>query len=407
MGAYEFQAKAADGRTVRGELEAANETEARIKLRAQKMIPLAVTPKGTVTRRNAQPLRKRKIKVAAKDLQIFTRQFAVLVGSGVPILQSLEAMAVGGRTQGMQVAVQGVLDAVSKGRPLAEAMSQFPSVFDRLYTNLVRAGEEGGVLEVVLNRLAEYIEKAAKIKGKVVGALWYPAGIIAVAALVITGIMIFVIPSFVKMFKQSGQELPWLTQMVVDMSNWFQGYWYILFGGIIGVFFVLKSYYETDDGRQFFDQVFIDTPLFGTLIQKTAIARVARTLSTLLGAGVRIIDAIEIAGSTSGNYVIEKLLIDAKDVVSRGRSLAEPLQKSKYFPTMVTQMIAIGEATGNMDTMLSKVADFYEDEVEAAAAALTSMIEPILMVFLGGVIAVIVIAMYLPVFNLAGAISGG
>lgn len=405
MGAYEFQAKAADGRTVRGELEAASETEARVKLRAQKMIPLSVTPKGSA--RSAPELgRKRHVRVKAKDLQVFTRQFAVLVGSGVPIMQSLEAMAQGARGGGMGIAIQGVLDGVSRGRPLAEAMGLYPSVFDRLYTNLVRAGEEGGVLEVVLNRLAEYIEKAAKLKGKVVGALWYPAGIIVVAIGVIAGIMIFVIPSFVKMFKQSGQELPWLTNQVVNMSNWFVSYWWLLFGGIGGTIFGLKHYYETPDGKKVFDQIFIETPLFGTLIQKSSVARVARTLSTLLGAGVRIIDAIEIAGATSGNYAIEKVLIEAKDVVSRGRSLAEPLSKSKFFPIMVTQMIAIGEATGNMDTMLSKVADFYEDEVEAAAEALTSMIEPLLMVFLGGVIAVIVIAMYLPVFNLAGAMAG-
>lgn len=404
MGAFEFQAKASDGRTVRGELEAANETEARVKLRAQKLIPLTVAPKGA-TKQRAAAKRVSRVKVNAKDLQVFTRQFAVLVGSGVPILQSLEAMAQGGRSANMTMAIRGVLEAVGRGRPLAEAMAGFPGVFDRLYVNLVKAGEEGGVLDVVLNRLAEYIEKSVKLRGKVTGALWYPAAIIAVAILVISGIMIFVIPNFVKMFQGSGQELPALTRMVVQMSGYFRDYWWMMLGGVIGAIFLIRAYYESDDGRKVIDRILIDVPVFGTLIQRNAIARVSRTLSTLLGAGVRIIDALDIAGATAGNWVIEKGMLDAKDVVSKGRALAEPLQKIKYFPVMVTQMISIGEQTGNIDTMLSKVADFYEDEVETAAEAMTSMIEPLLMVFLGAIIAVIVIAMYLPVFSMAGAVS--
>lgn len=405
MGIYNFQAKTTDGRTVRGELEASNETEARVKLRAQKLTPLSVAPRGA-QKRQAATHAGSKVKVKPKDLQVFTRQFAVLVGSGVPILQSLEAMAAGGRSPNISIAVRGVYDAVSRGRPLAEAMAGYPGAFDRLYVNLVKAGEEGGVLDTVLNRLAEYIEKSVKIKGKVVGALWYPAAIIAVAILVISGLMIFVIPSFVKMFAQSGQELPALTQMVVNLSDFFSKYWWVLLAGAISFFYSLKTYYESVEGRKVLDKIIIDTPLFGTLIQRSAIARVSRTLSTLLGAGVRIMDALDIAGATAGNWVIEKSLIDAKETVSRGRALAEPLSKVKYFPSMVTQMISIGEQTGNIDTMLSKVADFYEDEVETAADALTSMIEPLLMVFLGGVIAVIVIAMYLPVFSMAGAVGG-
>ncbi len=239
------------------------------------------------------------------------------------------------------------------------------------------------------------------------GALWYPAAIIGVAILVVSGIMIFVIPNFVKMFQQSGQELPALTRFVVAVSHYFHDYWWLLAGSLFGTIFTIRSYYETDDGRRVFDKILIDTPLFGTLIQRSSIARISRTLSTLLSAGVRIMDALDIAASTAGNYVIEKALLDAKEVVAKGRTLAEPLAKIKYFPSMVTSMIAIGEQTGNIDTMLAKVADFYEDEVEGAADALTSMIEPILMVFLGGVIAVIVIAMYMPVFSLAGAMSGG
>lgn len=405
MGAFEFQAKAPDGRTVKGELEAANETEARVKLRAQKLIPLTVAPKGS-SKRQANQIKGTRLRVKAKELQVFTRQFAVLVGSGVPILQSLEAMAQGGRSINMTTAIRGVLESVGRGRPLAEAMSSYPGAFDRLYVNLVKAGEEGGVLDVVLNRLAEYIEKSVKLKGKVTGALWYPAAIIVVAILVISGIMIFVIPNFVKMFEGAGQELPWLTQMVIAASNFCRKYWWMMLGGAVTGVYLLKSYYESDDGRKVIDRIMIDVPVFGTLIQRSSIARISRTLSTLLAAGVRIMDALDIAGATAGNWVLEKAMMDAKDVVAKGRTLAEPLQKVKYFPSMVTQMIAIGEQTGNIDTMLSKVADFYEDEVETAAEAMTSMIEPALMVILGAVIAVIVIAMYLPIFGMAGAVSG-
>lgn len=406
MAAFEFQAKASDGRTVRGELDAANETEARVKLRAQRLIPLTVGPKGAA-KKNMKAKQKGGGRVNSKELQVFTRQFAVLVGAGVPILQSLEAMSAGGRSANMTNILKGVLESVGRGRPLAEAIANYPSAFDRLYVNLVRAGEEGGVLDVVLNRLAEYIEKSVKLRGKIVGAMWYPAGIVLVAIIVIAGIMIFVIPSFVKMFKQSGQELPALTRFVVNCSDFFKDYWYLIFGTLIGAFFALRTYYETADGRKIIDRILIDIPVMGSLVQRGAIARVSRTLSTLLGAGVRIMDALEIAGSTAGNYVIEKAILEAREFVSRGRTLAEPLQKVKYFPSMVVQMISIGEQTGNIDIMLSKVADFYEDEVEAAAEAMTSMMEPLIMVVLGGIIAVIVIAMYLPVFNLAGAVSGG
>jgi len=399
---FQYQAKSLDGRIVRGEIEAANDAEARIKLRAQKLIPQRVTSRAQVKKVRAKAVAG----VSAKDLQIFTRQFAVLVGSGVPILQSLEAMAQGGRSPAMGTAIRGVLETVGRGRPLAEAMAQYPSVFDRLYVNLVRAGEESGVLDTILNRLAAYIEKSVKLKGKVKGALFYPVAIIFVAFGVIAAIMIFVIPKFVSMFKQSGQELPALTQMVINASEFFQSRWYVIIGIIVGVYFALKSYYNSDDGRKVMDRIFIEIPLFGSLIQKSAIARVSRTLGTLLSAGVRIMDAIEITSATSGNWVIEKALLDARDVVAKGRTFAEPLSKVRYFPSMVTQMIAIGEQTGNMDLMLGKIADFYEDEVETATDALTSMIEPLLMVFLGGVIAVIVVALYLPIFNMAGTVTG-
>jgi type IV pilus assembly protein PilC len=405
MAVFEFQAKGADGKVVRGEIDAANEAEARIRLRAQKLNPIRIGAKA------GAGLDFRNLKffgdsVSLKDLQIFTRQFAVLVSAGVPIVQGLDAMSKGARSAAMANVLRGVMTDVERGRRLADSLSTRPTVFDRLYCNLVRAGEEGGVLDTVLNRLAEYIETSVKLRGKIKSAMFYPVAVILVAILVIAFIMIFVVPKMSAMFTQSGQKLPALTQFVIDASNLFVSYWYMLGAVLIAVPMGLKMYYDTDEGRKVLDAVMLNTPVLGELIKRAAIARFSRTLSTLLTSGVRIIDALEISAGTAGNWLIEKALLDSKDQVSRGKNLADPLTKIPYFPNMVTQMIAIGEQTGNIDQMLSKVADFYEDEVENATGALTSLIEPLLMVVLGSIIAVIVVAMYLPIFNMADTIKG-
>lgn len=406
MPTFEFQAKTEDGRIVKGELDAANESEARIRMRAQRLTPIRMEIRRSA---NAGMDLKKLLafgdSVSLKDLQVFTRQFAVLVGAGVPIVQSLEAMSRGARSVGMTNVLVGVCQDVERGRRLAESLAARPAVFDRLYVNLVRAGEEGGVLEVVLNRLAQYIETTVKLRGKVKGALFYPIAIVAVAIIVIAFIMVFVVPKMSAMFTQSGQQLPALTLMVIGCSNFFQHYWYIIIATMIAIPVSLKMYYDTDNGRKILDAIFIEIPVFGDLIKKSAIARFSRTLSTLLSSGVRIIDALEISSATTGNWMIEKALLETKDAVSRGKTLAEPLAKISYFPNMVTQMISIGEQTGNIDQMLSKVADFYEDEVTNATDAMTSLLEPILMVVLGAIIAVIVIAMYLPIFNMANTIG--
>ncbi|MBX3022109.1 MAG: type II secretion system F family protein [Bdellovibrionales bacterium] len=404
MATFEFHAKAEDGRIVKGELDAANEAEARIRMRAQRLTPLRMEVKRK-SGASAVKLNLFGDSVSMKDLQVFTRQFAVLVGAGVPIVQSLEAMSKGARSAGMTNVLQQVTGDVERGRRLADALASRPAVFDRLYVNLIKAGEEGGVLETVLNRLAAYIETTVRLRGKVKGALVYPIAIVIVAIVVIAFIMIFVVPKMSAMFTQSGQKLPALTQIVINCSNFVQSYWYLLVAVLVAVPMVIKLYYETENGRKTCDSIFIEVPVFGDLIKKSAIARFSRTLSTLLASGVRIIDALEISSATTGNWMIEKALIETKEAVSRGKTLAEPLTKIKYFPNMVTQMISIGEQTGNIDQMLSKVADFYEDEVENATDALTSLMEPILMVVLGGIIAIIVVAMYLPIFNLANTIG--
>ncbi|MBK9040000.1 MAG: type II secretion system F family protein [Bdellovibrionales bacterium] len=404
MPIYIFQAKSTDGKFVKGEVEALNEAEARVKIRAQKMIPIKITARGGLNK-ELKKFALFKDSVSRKDLQIFTRQLAVLIGAGVPVVQSLEAMIQGARSPALGRVLEKVVEDVEKGKPLAQAMGVHGHVFDRMYVNLITAGEEGGMLDGVLNRLAEYIEKSVKMKGKIVGALWYPGAIVVVATGVIVGILVFVIPQFVAMFEGMGQELPTLTQWVINASKMVQKYWYLVIAVVVGIPLSLKTYYATENGRKILDAFILDVPIFGDLILKGSIARFTRTLSTLLQAGVRIMDSLEIAANTAGNWIIENAIQKAKTSVSKGKTLAEPLKQEKYMPNMVVQMISVGEQTGNLDTMLGKIADFYEDEVDQAANTLTSMIEPLLMVFLGGIIAVLVVAMYLPIFNMANVVG--
>ena len=407
MGLFLFQAKDMSGKILKGEVEAANETEARSKVRAQQLIPLKIMPKGkggAGAKRVGGGFLAPKVK--AKELQVFTRQFAVLIGAGVPIVQSLEAMKGAGRSPYFNKVLKNILDNVEEGKSLAASMSVFPWVFDKMYINLILAGEEGGVLDGVLTRLAIYIEKSVKLKSKIVRGLWYPAMIVFVAIIVVACILIFVIPTFAEMFNSLGRELPKLTLMVIAVSETFQTYWYVVIGVLFGVPFSILKYYKTKEGRKVIDKILINVPIFGTLVKKGAIARFSRTLATLLSSGVRVVDALSIAALTSGNYVIEQALVSSKEFISRGRTIAEPLRKSEHIPDMVAQMISVGEQTGNIDQMLEKVADFYEDEVEGTADTISSLIEPILMVILGVVIAVLVGAMYLPVFDIASVVSG-
>ncbi len=408
MAIYEFHAKAPGGKYVTGEVEADSEPEARVKIRAQRLIPVKIAPQGKLGSKNrARKLKPTEIaKVKPKELQVFTRQFSVLIGAGVPIVQSLEAMMGSARSPSLNAVLDGVVSAVKSGRPLADAMKPYPQAFDSMYTNLVSAGEEGGVLDTILIRLAEYIEKSVKLKGKIKGAMMYPAVIVFVSIVVISAIMTFVIPSFVTMFKDSGQELPGLTILVINISDAFVMYWYLILGVVVGTPVAFIMYYKTEEGRKTTDPYLLKIPILGELILKGSVARFSRTLSTMLTAGVRILESIDIAASVSGSYVMECTLMKAKESIGRGRTISEVFRNDPHVPDMVAQMVAVGEQTGNLDTMLGKIADFYEDEVDATADALTSVIEPMLMVVLGGVIAVLVIAMYLPIFNLAGAVGG-
>ena len=405
MPKYVFEAKGPNGKGFRGEIEAGSENEARVKLRAQRLMPTKiVATAGQVKKAGGGGFGAGK--VSSKDLQIFTRQLSTLLSSGVPIMQSMETLADGSRSPGLTFALKDIADQVSKGKRFGEALAGHPKIFDRFYVNMVIAGEESGNLDQILNRLAVYIEKSVKIQGKIKGAMAYPAAIIAIAFLVVTGLLVFVIPKFKDLFTSSGQELPALTKLVVAMSEFVQAQWYVLIGGIFAIFYSFNTYRKTEAGKQALDAILIDVPFMGDLMKKGAVARFTRTLSTLLGSGVGIMEALDIASKVVGNYVIERAILRAKDAITEGKSLTVPLGKEKYIPHMVTQMIGVGEQTGALDVMLGKVADFYEDEVDVAVGALTSVLEPMMMVVLGGIVAFFVIAMYLPIFNMASGAGG-
>jgi len=343
-----------------------------------------------------------------KDLVVFTRQFGTMINAGLPLVQCLEILSTQSENKILREAIGDVKVSVEAGATFSDALKRHPKIFNELYVNMVHAGEVGGLLDTILTRLAKHIEKAMKLKGQIKSAMVYPSAIIGVAFIVITVLMIWVIPIFAQMFSElSGGKvgLPGPTQLVIDISNAFQSYWYIGLGVIIGIVFGIKKYYTTAQGRMNIDIFLLKLPIVGDLIRKASVANFTRTLGTLLASGVPLLDGLSICAKTSGNKVIEEALVNARVSISGGKTIAEPLSKSEVFPKMVTHMIAVGESTGALDSMLGKVADFYEDEVDQAVASLTALLEPMMMVFLGVVIGFIVIAMYLPIFKMASAIG--
>jgi len=339
--------------------------------------------------------------VKDKDIVIFTRQFATMIDAGLPLVQTLEILSTQVENKILAKTLTVIKTDVEGGSTYADALKKHPRIFSELYANMVAAGESGGILDTILNRLATYIEKAMKLKKKVKGAMVYPIVVSSIAVLVIAVIMIFVVPTFSKMFAQMGGTLPLPTLLVIKLSKFLAG-----IGGLLILLLIIGSVIgfgqirRTEKGKRITDTMFLKLPIFGILLRKVAVAKFTRTLSTLIGSGVPILDGLEITAKTAGNKVIEYAVMDVRQAVSEGKTLAEPLMKSKVFPPMVTHMIAVGESTGALDSMLSKIADFYDDEVDNAVSNLTSMMEPMLMVFLGGSVGFIVIAMYLPIFKL-------
>ncbi|MBA3458326.1 MAG: type II secretion system F family protein [Deltaproteobacteria bacterium] len=344
--------------------------------------------------------------VSAKDLQIFTRQLATMIDAGLPLVQCLDILANQTPNKIFARILSQVKSSVEQGATFSDSLRKHPKVFDDLYVNLVAAGEVGGILDTILNRLAIYIEKNVKLKGQIKSAMFYPIGILVVAMGVIAVMLVKVIPTFEAMYKDMGNaELPAATQVVIAISNGFINKWYLYFGGLVGTITALVMMRRTERGKEIFDRAMLRIPVIGPTLRKIVVARFTRTLGTLLSSGVPILDALDICARTSGNMVVQKGIMGARAKISEGHDMAGPLADSRVFPAMVVQMIGVGEQTGAMDQMLGKIADFYEEEVDAAVSALTSLIEPIMMAFLGIVVGGLIIAMYLPIFKLAGNIN--
>jgi type IV pilus assembly protein PilC len=328
-----------------------------------------------------------------------------MIDAGLPLVQGLTILAEQSENKTFKTILKEVTKDVEGGSTLAEAMGKHPKVFDELFVNLVAAGEVGGILDTILRRLADYIEKAEKLKKRIKGAMTYPLVVVAIAIIVIAVILIFVIPVFEDMFKGFGAALPAPTQLVVNMSRFIKGNFHFIIIGLAIIIVALKQYRNSKQGRKSTDSLLLKVPIFGELLRKVAVARFTRTLGTMIQSGVPILDSLEIVAKTSGNVILEEIIYEVRGSIAEGQTIAEPLSETDIFPGMVVQMISVGEATGALDTMLGKIADFYDDEVDAAVEALTSMLEPLLMLFLGGSIGGLVIAMYLPIFQMAAAMG--
>lgn len=404
MPVFLWKGKDRSGRKQKGEIEADNAALAR----------QFVVRKGiTISSFKAKPkdiseyLPMLQPKVKEKDIVVFTRQFSTMIDAGLPMVQCLDILQEQQENPTFKKILRQVKKDVEEGATLSEALRKHPKVFDNLFVNLVAAGEIGGILDVIMGRLANYIERTAALKKKVKGAMTYPGIVISIAVLVVAVILIYVIPVFAGLFVSAGVKLPALTQFVMNISEFAQNYFHwIGLGGIL-LFMGYKRFRRTRRGREATDRIYLRLPVFGMLIRKVAVARFTRTLGTMLASGVPILDGLDVVASTSGNVVIEKALREARNAIAEGRPIAEPLSETGVFPGMVTQMIAVGEATGALDTMLGKIADFYDEEVNAAVEALTSLLEPAMIVFLGVVIGGLLIAMYLPIFQIADVVSRG
>ena len=410
MAVYVYQARSISGKVLTGRIEARDEPDAKIKLRAKQLIPLRLTLTNSNEKRKRSDLEEAFFtafapKITTKELKLFTRQFSTLINSGINIADSLRILSEGSITHILKEALLQIRSSIENGKKLSESMAPHDRVFDSLFVNLIRAGEEAGIIDTILLRLSVYIEKNDRIKSQVKSALVMPAVILFVAMIVIGGILLFIIPKFKEIYEGSGKQLPFLTQLMLDISDFTRSKWYLFAAIIGGAVFGIMYYINTPEGKKQFDIFLIRAPLIGDVVQKSAVARMTRTLSTLLGSGIGLLEAIDIAAKTSGNYVIEKALMECKDSVTVGKPFHVPLSRQKDLPLLVGQMVGIGEQSGSLDQMLGKVADFYEEEVENAVKATTQLIEPLLMVFLGAIIAVIMVAMYLPVFTMGDTIS--
>jgi type IV pilus assembly protein PilC len=401
MAKFQWEATSRSGEKRRGTMEADNAQQVEARLRGDGLTA------DRVKKEAAQITITFGSGVGHKDLQIFTRQLATMIDAGLPLVQCLDILAAQTPNKVFGRILSQVKSGVEQGATFSDALRRHPRVFDDLYVNLVAAGEVGGILDTILNRLAVYIEKAVKLRSQIKSAMFYPVGILVVAIGVIAVMLIKVIPTFENMYKEMGHaELPGATKFVINISHSFVSRWYLYFGTLFVIVFGSAAMRRTEGGKEIFDRMLLRLPVIGPTLRKIVVARFTRTLGTLLTSGVPILDALDICARTAGNKVVEQGIMKARDKIAEGHDMAGPLADSRVFPTMVVQMIGVGEQTGAMDQMLQKIADFYEEEVDAAVSALTSLIEPVMMAFLGVVVGGLIIAMYLPIFKLAGNING-
>ena len=408
MAIFVWEGRTAQGRLVKGDnLEAPSLESALARLREQRIrpIPNRVKERGKGLEREIS-IPGFGDKVTTKDISLATRQLATMIDAGLPIVQCLDILAQQSDSKLLCKTISTVKKDVEGGSTLADALRKHPKIFDDLYVNMVEAGEAGGILNTILNRIALFIEKANRLKKKVKGAMIYPCAIVGVAVIVVAVLMIFVIPVFAELYGGMGKALPLPTQICIDISNWFVSYWYVLVVGAVGVFMGISFYYKTPLGHMNIDSLLLRMPIIGDLLRKVAVARFSQNMSLLLSSGVPILDGLAICAKTAGNKVVEKAILESRISISQGKTVAEPLRDSKIFPPLVCQMVAVGESTGGLDTMLKKVAELYEEEVDDAVNNLTAMMEPMIMVVLGVILGGLVIAMYLPIFQMGSLVGG-
>jgi type IV pilus assembly protein PilC len=406
MAVFRWQGISPRGEILGGEMEAPTRDAVLVRLRSQRIqpVPAKIKEKGKGLDRDLSiPGFGESIK--QRDVVIFTRQLATMIDAGLPIVQCLDILATQSPSKKLRGKVREIKEEVEAGSTFTDALRKHPKQFDDLFTNMVAAGEVGGILDSILHRLAGYMEKAMRLKAKIKGAMIYPATIVTVAIGVTAILLVFVIPVFAELFSSFGKQLPAPTQFVINLSNFTLAYFKYIIAVTVAAAVLLRLVSRTESGRLAIDQALLQAPVFGDLIRKSAVARFTRTLSTLISSGVPILDALTITARTAGNKVVERAVLATRVSISEGRTIAEPLTESKVFPPMVCQMISVGETTGALDAMLQKIADFYEDEVDNAVANLTSLMEPLIILFLGVVIGGLVISMYLPIFQLGSVIS--
>ena len=400
MATFTYSARNRQGEIQNGEIDAASPQDVQAALRRQNLQPIRVAPKkkaAGITFGSG---------IKTRDIVIFTRQFATMINSGLPLVQSLDILAKQSENKALAAVIEQVLGDVESGQTLADAMRKHPKAYTDLYVNMVAAGEAGGILDTILLRLATFLEKNDALVRKIKGAMIYPGVIFSVAIGAVAVLLIFVIPTFQTMFESAGVPLPLPTQIVIGMSKVLQSYWWAIIGAIVAAVFIIRAYYKTSGGQLVIDRIMLYFPVMGDMLRKSSVARFTRTLGTLVASGVSILDGLEITARTSGNRVIHDAIMQSRTSIAGGETISAPLRESGVFPPMVVSMINVGEQTGGLDEMLTKIADFYDEEVDAAVDALLSAMEPIMIVVLGVVVGGMIVAMYLPIFDMINAVGG-